>query len=259
MARRNRYPSYSVNTQGGPRFRRQRRSCFGGFFRRFVLPAVVAGVIMGGIMLYNSSFLEISQVTVTGNQRLSASQIAEASGLEGQNILTADINKATDTVRQIQMVRKATLERKLPNEVTISIEERKPYAVWQVKDKRYTIDDEGVVLNLPSPKEGLITIEEVNGEPLTLESQVDARMVPLADRLIQRLPQEIGAKAQRFEYVKNGGLVVVTDKGWRARFGDEHDFDFKLATWKAILDQAAKTKTRVNHVDLRFGTRPFTR
>src|SRR3990172_9629636 len=103
MARRNRHPSYSVNTSGGPRFRRQRRGSFGGFLRRLVLPVVVAGLIMGGIMLYNSSFLEIDQVTITGNQRLSASQIAEASGLEGQNILTADINKATETVRRIQL------------------------------------------------------------------------------------------------------------------------------------------------------------
>jgi len=258
MARRNHYPSYHVNTPGGPRFRRQHQSSAGGFLRRLILPVVVAGLIMGGIMLYNSSYLEISLITVTGNQRLSAAQIVEASGLEGQNILTADINKATEAVQQLQLVKRATLERKLPNEVTITIEERKPYAVWQVKDKRYTIDDEGVVLSLPS-KEGFITIEEVNGEALSPGSQVDVRMVPLAERLIQRLPQEIGAKAQRFEYVKNGGLVVVTDKGWRARFGDEEDFDFKLAIWKAILDQAAKTKARINHVDLRFGTRPFAR
>ena len=103
-----------------------------------------------------------------------------------------------------------------------------------------------------------ICIVHLDGQPLQPVNQVNSEAIRLAYKLTEALPQALGQEAQSFEYLTHGGLVVVTDKGWRARFGDMEDFDFKLAVWSEILASDG-LEVKPQHVDLRFGTRPFYR
>ena len=73
------------------------------------------------------------------------------------------------------------------------------------------------------------------------------------------LPGEVKAKAKRFEYSENGGLLVITDQGWQARFGSPDDFEYKIAVLKAIIQNAKTRNAKFTAVDLRFGHRPFIR
>lgn len=222
---------------------------------------IISAIVVLGRMAYNSSFFKVSQVTVSGNQQLEAAQLIEATDLIGSHVWDLDRNQVTNSLGKWPLVKSVTVKWNPPNTVVIVIQERQPAAIWQVGDAKYIVDDEGFVLS-EAPLSGTlpgICIVHLDGQPLEPGSQVDSEAISLAYKLTEVLSQAIGAKAQRFEYLTHGGLVVVTDKGWRARFGDMDDFDFKLAVWKELLAKANQLKMKPQHVDLRFGTRPFYR
>ena len=226
-----------------------------------LLVLAISTIVALGRMAYNSSYLKISQVTVLGTEQLEAAQVIEATALIGSHILDLDRDQLVQSLEKWPLVKSATIKWKPPNEVVITIQERQPTASWQVKDTKYIVDDEGFVLS-EAPSSGPmpeICVIHLDGQTLEPGSQVNAEAIHLAYKLTETLPQTLGMKAQRFEYLTHGGMVVVTDKGWRARFGDMDDFDFKLAVWKELLAKANQLQMKPQHVDLRFGTRPFYR
>jgi hypothetical protein len=118
------------------------------------------------------------------------------------------------------------------------------------------VDPQGYVLSEGNDQE-LWRIQGLDPGALS-ETRVDPGAMRLAVRLTQAVPEALGVPVQSFEYLERAGLVVITNKG-RARFDTEHDFDYKLAVWQSVLAEAAKQRQTVNHVDLRFGRRPFLR
>lgn len=221
--------------------------------------AVLCLLVGGGVWLYQSPLLRINWITVQGAYKLIPAAVAAASGLQDQSILTADTEAALATIRALPKVKGARLEPKPPQEVIITVDERRPWALWQIGDVRYVIDQDGAVLDEPPPQEFLPLIMDKGNQPLAPGEQVDAEAVRLAQRLIRILPKEMGTKSVAFEYIKGGGLVAVIDGGWRARFGDGTDLAQKIAAWKAVLEQAPPAGIEPRHIDLRFGNRPFVR
>ena len=55
---------------------------------------------------------------------------------------------------------------------------------------------------------------------IVLRIDLDSGGVALTLTLLDLLPNELGDPARRFEYLSHGGLVVETQSGKRARFGD---------------------------------------
>ncbi len=221
----------------------------------------LVAIVALGRMAYNSSYCKVSQVVVLGTEQLSSDQVVDATGLLGSHILDLDRDQVVQSLKRWPLVKNASVKWKPPNEIVITIQERQAAALWQVADTKYIVDDEGFVLG-EAPSSGPVPefcIIHSDGQPLQAGHRVDAEAIQLASRLTETLPQTLGMKAQRFEFLTRGGLVVVTDKGWRARFGDMDDFDFKLAVWKELLAEAAQLQMKPQHVDLRFGTRPFYR
>lgn len=222
---------------------------------------LVALILLGasGFWFYQSPLLRIHQITVEGTYKLSPGAIAAVSGLQGQSILTVNTAAALAAISALPKVKWAKLEPRPPQEVVITLEERRPWALWQIGETRLVIDQDGAVLDEPPPQEFLPLIVDKGNRPLSTGERVEAEAVRLAQRLIRALPKEMGTKSVAFEYVKGGGLVAVIDGGWRARFGDGSDLARKIAVWKAILEQAPQAGIEPRHVDLRFGDRPFIR
>ncbi|MBI4302258.1 MAG: FtsQ-type POTRA domain-containing protein [Chloroflexi bacterium] len=222
---------------------------------------VLIFIPLGAVLAYNSSLLQVTKVSVVGNSTLKTEAVVAAADLIGKNILTVKGDEVAHSLKKLPLVEDAHVRRQPWHRVVISIEERQPWGIWQGGKSKYLIDGNGFVIEAnPTPASiNLPLIVQLDEMTLKVGDRVDPDAVQLAQKLIYSLPQELGASAQRFEYLGKGGLVVITDKGWRARFGDLDNFEYKLAVWKAILEQGASTKMRPNHVDLRFGTRPFYR
>lgn len=247
---------------GSPRDRgRDRRSSGGSSGKRRLLLTFIALVVgLGaGMTFFYFPVLAISQVSVVGTQRLSHQDLLDKLALKGNNLLSLPVEEVRAQLMHDAWVRNVTVRRSLPGSVVVTVEERSPAILWQSGKELYLVDRDGTVLETTKIIDATLPlIKDMDNATHSVGDKLNPDATSLALTLTDRLSQDIKEKAKFFEYLSIGGLVVETDKGHRARFGDSTDLQWKLSTWTAVL----KTETpsaKVGHIDLRFGDRPFVR
>lgn len=127
---------------------------------------------------------QVDEILVVGRKETSATVLRKAVRLvRGAPILAFDLDAAQERVEKLPWVRRATVERMLPDTILLSIEERKPLAIWQHNGKFALIDDRGevimrkgldrfndllVVVGENAPVEAASLIETLNTQPALL-------------------------------------------------------------------------------------------
>jgi cell division protein FtsQ len=91
--------------------------------------------------------LRVDQVTLVGRKHADAKEIKAALNLkQGAPILAVELEAMKTRLLSIPEVKSAVITRTLPNQLTITISERKPSAWWQMGGVQKLIDAEGTVL-----------------------------------------------------------------------------------------------------------------
>jgi cell division protein FtsQ len=121
---------------------------------RVILKSVLAvlgtiDVIMGLLLLYlfflHVPYFNLRQVDVTGNHRLSQTEVVEAAEIEaGTNLLTVDLGTLAAGLRRHPWIREASVYRRFPGQLIIEIEERAPRAILAT-EKLYYVDEQGAI------------------------------------------------------------------------------------------------------------------
>lgn len=89
----------------------------------------------------------VRNVLVDGRHYTDADALKAMIGMEkGDPILAFHPAEAKAMIEKLSWVKKAHIERRLPDTIYIRLEERKPLALWQRNQKLALIDDEGVIL-----------------------------------------------------------------------------------------------------------------
>ena len=252
-------PSPAINRAGIVAARLPRPWRHRGWLSLALKVAAVTGGLTIGIALFRSPVFAVSEIEFTGLHQLPQSRMSEHFNVRGANILALQTGELLAPALKDPWVRSVDVQRRLPGKLSIAVEEREAAAIWQVQGRQYLIDRDGTVLEETRSKSGLPVIQDQDGASPVPGDKRNAETVALARTLTEVLPVELGEKAVGFEYLSYGGLVVETDKGRRARFGDAADFQWKLAIWKAVLKEADAQQMKATHIDLRFGDRPFFR
>lgn len=227
--------------------------------KRLIAVAALPVFMLGAIVTaYNTPVLKVTQVQITGAQTLDVARTRAALRLEGTNILSIDAPMIEKTLRQQPVVKAVHIRRQWPNQVVVEITERRPYAFWQTPEGIYAVDEEGFVIT-ESPAPGALPAIVTEEGGVRVGARVPQGALGLVKELARRMPLEAGVKPQQFEYSSGKGLIVATDQGWKAVFGDERDIDFKLAALAAVLRTASERKIQFQYIDLRYGERPYLR
>jgi len=91
--------------------------------------------------------LAVEDVRLEGRRHSSKARLIKALGLRrGDPILTFDLAAARQRLLDLPWVRDASVNRRLPNMIRISIKERQPMALWQRKGRLVLVDTNGVVI-----------------------------------------------------------------------------------------------------------------
>lgn len=91
--------------------------------------------------------LKVDEVLVVGRRETTQRQLLNAIGLaRGAPILAFDLDDAKKRVEKLPWIKNATVERLLPSTVLLTVEERKPLALWQHKGAFALIDSDGEVI-----------------------------------------------------------------------------------------------------------------
>jgi len=200
--------------------------------------------------IYDRTGMRLARVLVAGRKQVSASELAEQSGLKiGAPLLEIDAEDVRARILAITWVREAEIRVLWPDSVRIDIAERSPVAVWQLDGDFALIDAEGVALG-PAvwPRDDVL--------PRLVGKGANQRVGEVL-RLLEDQP-EIGPLIE--------AVVRVRDRRWNLRLWNgvdillpEHDPQRVLAEFVAWELDNRLLERDIIIVDLRQPDRWFAR
>jgi cell division protein FtsQ len=242
----------------GPRLRRPQlgwRPSKGMLAAAGVLCAL--GLMAGGAYwVWTSPFFKISNVEVTGNERIPASTIVERTDVLGDSMFSADLAAAQKQLYALPLVASVKVERQWPHTLKVMVEERKAWGTWEQSGVRYTIDRDGVVLGTNPPPAGSPAIKSSEPGSRQQGDRVDYQAVDAAAEIYEKLPRQLGTTVQEVAFVAGKGVQVTTANNQTALLGDSSSIAYKLAVWAALSHEAQAQRINYTTIDLRYGNRP---
>lgn len=114
-----------------------------------ILLTVAVGV---GVWFYEKpikipSDFRIEKIEFDGQEHVQEVLLLKASGLRyKKNIFDVSVNDVKNRLEQISWIKSASVQRKLPNKLSIRVSERVPIAIYQSNYKLHLLDIDGKVL-----------------------------------------------------------------------------------------------------------------
>lgn len=192
----------------------------------------------------------VNRVEISGLTRTPEADLQAALGIhEGDPIFAFDMDEARARLAELGWVKSVSVGRQLPDGVVIHVEEREPYALWQIHGAFRVIGRDGVV----------ITDQETDrfaGLPVVVGAGADKVVAPL----IEMISSDTALKARVRAAVRVGERRwdIVFDNGMRARLPEEG----QLRAWHRLsrLVREKDLLARAVHVvDLRLEDRVVLR
>jgi cell division protein FtsQ len=243
-----------------------------GRLKAYVWPAVRALLILivpavavyrGGALVAHARLLEIDRIVVSGNGRVSSADVLAAlHGMEGENIIWADLQSWRSRLLASPWIRDAAFRRSLPSTIEVSVSEREPIGVGRVKGQLYVVDERGSVIDEYGPQYGDLDLPIIDGltAPGGTSEAGDARG-ELAARLLQSMRSK-PAIARRVSQIDvtdpHNAAVIVTGDPAMIFLGDDR-FVQRLESYLGLASALRERVSDIDYVDLRFDDRIYVR
>jgi cell division protein FtsQ len=232
-------------------------------------------VVIFGVMTYGgwrgaslvlaAPALQISRVTVRGNERLATGEVlALVAGLQRRNILTVELDDWRERLMSSPWVEDATLRRMLPSTVEIAVRERRPIGIGRVANGLYLVDARGVIVDEYGPNYADLDLPIIDGlasVPRDGAPAVDEVKAFLAARLIVALQvrPDLAAKVSQIDVSDARDAVVILDGDTAMLRLGEDDFVERLQEYVDLGPALRERVSDIDYVDLRFGDRLYVR
>ena len=112
--------------------------------------AVLTALILVIFSLGSSSILEVRQILVKGNQKITAEEIqTQLSSFVGQNLLVVDEKSVSSKLRSEKRIARLEIKRKWPGSLLVQITEKKPVLLLHI-GQVWGLSQEGEILPVDS-------------------------------------------------------------------------------------------------------------
>jgi cell division protein FtsQ len=180
-----------------------------------------------------ASGLRVSDVIVEGRANTPEPLLRAAIGVsKGDPILGFSVEQARQRIETLSWVEHATVQRRLPGTVVVSLQERRPFAVWQSQGKFVLIDRAGQVVNQDVSQFRKLPLIVGLGAPSAAAGLLDA----LTDRpaLAQKVSASVRVGERRWNLRTTNGIDVMLPEGHEAVAMDRL---MQLQQQHALLDR----------------------
>lgn len=225
----------------------------------FIGAAVIYGIAIGG---YAGRFAEgveggartamlhagftVKNLEIAGRDKTSREDIVQALGFdEGAPILSVDGAAAKQNLEKLNWVRHAKVMRFLPSTVQVVIEERLPFAVWQLNGKMHLIDVEGREITAVE-REDYAKLPLVVGKGAPGEANKLFAMLEKHTDLRARVMAAVRVGERRWTLKLNNGVEIKLPE---ERIAGAFDRLIELEQVRGVLSADVKS------IDLRLGDR----
>ncbi len=214
---------------------------------------VVCTLAIGVIGFMNSSWFDVNDIVVAGNNQADPHLIVDASAIEiGQALLEVDLDAAVRNVELVPWVGTATVNRSWTGSIEIVVTERGPSAVLDAGARYALVDDHGRQLEIvDSRPEGFMPVIGIETSGVAGEAAPDIALPVIA--LLDAIPAEVEQQITAV-VVEEEQLYLELAVDGRANFGDGSDLGPKLQALETML--AAVDLTCLSVIDLRVPGAP---
>ncbi|MEL7048362.1 MAG: FtsQ-type POTRA domain-containing protein [Pseudomonadota bacterium] len=156
----------------------------------------------------------LEQVGVTGATMTgTADVLAKLQMSHAQTLLFFDVNAAARRIETLPWVAKAEMTRRFPGELHVEIQERVPFALWQMSNGLYLIDSQGRTLGRTNDR-AAPNLPRVSGTGAAYEAGHLMTVLALYPDVVSRLrvAERIGGRRWRL-MLKNGSAIDLPSGG----------------------------------------------
>ncbi len=198
--------------------------------------------------------LRVRDVVVEGRSLTPEGMLRAALGVsKGDKLLGFSLEAARARIERLTWVQHASVERRLPGTIVVQLTERRPFAVWQTRDKFVLIDRAGQVVAEQDPVKDATAFATL---PLVVGPGAPEFAAALLDQLAAqpglraRVVAAIRVGERRWNLRLNNGADVLLPEGAEAPAMNKL---MELQTAQALLDRPLQT------LDLRLPDRMVVR
>lgn len=222
-----------------------------------VVLAASTGVAWGARRyLVTSPRFGVRTVLVDGERRRTAAQVAAAGGVEvGKNVFALDLVQAGAMITQDPWIERATVTRKLPSTISISVVEREAAALAAIGGELYLVTRDGDLFKKVG--EGDPSDLPVVSGILPAQVASDRRGVVLAIKRVLDVAEElerVGVSrrypVEELHLEKDGSLVVTIGREAIALSLGQPPYRDKIEEASRILNEVARRKANASVIFL---------
>jgi cell division protein FtsQ len=235
---------------------------------RVVRALAVLAVLVGtgyaiGQAATDQSWLRVRHISVHGNQRVPLGEVLERlDGLQGSNLLTADLEKWRARLFASAWIADATLRRRLPGTVDVEIRERVPAGIARVGATLLLIDVSGQVVDEYGPRYADCDLPVIDGlvaDVRAVPPKIDRARGQLVFRLLAELRTrpDLAKRVSQVDVQDAHDVHVILDGDSAVvRLGDTQFVD-RLDSYVGLQAELRRSVPDIDYVDLRFGERVY--
>ena len=242
-----------------------------GVWRGVIIAAVKYGVVLLLVLtalmktatfLSTSPQFNVDHISTSGNQRVSSDTVRDLlSGLRGENILFADLERWRTTLLGSPWVRDVSLRRSLPSTVEVLVHERTPIAIGRVGSRLFLVDERGASIDEYGPQYVGLDLPIVDGLASGKGDTMDEERAAMAARLIVAVRQK-PAIADRLSQVDvtdlHNATVLLNKDAAQLRVGDTRFLE-RLESYLSLSATLHQRLPNIDYVDLRFDGRVYVK
>ncbi|GCE18102.1 FtsQ-type POTRA domain-containing protein [Dictyobacter kobayashii] len=261
--------------------RHGRRSMVWKIAAVFVIIACIIALIN---FILTSDTFRLHRVNIVGTRNAKLIQSIQHMDIQGQNIFLIDTGNIQARIQASPLVASVEMSKQFPDQLTVTIVERKAAVLWQSPQGTFSVDKQGMVIAPASQtpdSEQLGTVvdttrrsakTEPSLRPGTYLKNID---IEFASNVWQQVPKVAGIDTFKLYYdgtmyasttSQSGGMVdsrgsyiIESPDGWKAYLGSSQDansLENRLKELSEIVKLARQQQMNIATIDLRYGLRP---
>jgi len=190
---------------------------------------IMAGLVNGGYLDYEGSpwmqlpgkaagvvGMAAQEITITGLEHHEPETLLSAIGVQpGGSLMGFDAIQARNILQNLDWIESAKVQRLFPNQLTVEVNEREPFAIWQRGQAYYVIDKSGAAMSGLEAAQ-MVRLPLVTGEGANVAAaELVNQLAAYPDLMLQvKAAARVGSRRWTL-YLDNGITVQLPERDWQ--------------------------------------------
>lgn len=194
--------------------------------------------------LLTAPYLEVKEIVVQGNSRLSNDQILGWANVPlKRSIFAVNIKEISRAIASKSQIKRVEIRRILPAKVLIVVEERLPFACLSRGEELFEVGDDGVIIKK--------TIDSVNLPLIRVASSFSLEEKLSREVNILLMAQQLGLPFFQLDVRNGDALVGILESGIKIYLGKGDYLDY-LSYIPSLLEVYREKEKGLKYIDIRF-------